>query len=29
LEKKYMLPTKAWVPGLRSENARQENYLSI
>ncbi len=29
LEKKYQLPTKAWVPGLRSENARQENYLSI
>ena len=29
LEKKYKLPTKAWVPGLRSENARQENYLSI
>ena len=29
LEKKYKLPTKAWLPGLRSENARQENYLSI
>ena len=29
LEKKFRLPTKAWVPGLRSENARQENYLSI
>jgi spermidine synthase len=29
LEKKFKLPTKAWVPGLRSENARQENYLSI
>ncbi len=29
IEKKYQLPTKAWVPGLRSENARQENYLSI
>jgi spermidine synthase len=29
LEKKYKLPTKTWVPGLRSENARQENYLSI
>jgi spermidine synthase len=29
LEKKYKLPTKAWVPGLRSENARQESYLSI
>jgi spermidine synthase len=29
LEKNYKLPTKAWVPGLRSENARQENYLSI
>jgi spermidine synthase len=29
LEKKYGLPTKAWVPGLRSENARQESYLSI
>ncbi len=29
LEKKYQLPTKAWVPGLSSENARQENYLSI
>jgi spermidine synthase len=29
LEKKYKLPTKAWVPGLRSENARQEKRLSI
>ncbi|MEN9931316.1 MAG: hypothetical protein RL604_1563 [Pseudomonadota bacterium] len=29
LDKKYKLPTKAWVPGLRSENARQESYLSI
>ena len=29
LEKKHKLPTKAWVPGLRSENANQENYLSI
>ncbi len=29
IEKKYQLPTKAWVPGLRSENARQESYLSI
>jgi spermidine synthase len=29
LEKKFHLPTKAWVPGLRSENARQENLLSI
>ncbi|MEY2706740.1 MAG: hypothetical protein RI905_491 [Pseudomonadota bacterium] len=29
LEKKFRLPTKAWVPGLRSENARQESYLSI
>ncbi len=29
LEKKYCLPTKSWVPGLRSENARQESYLSI
>ena len=29
LEKKYKLPTKAWVPGLQSENARQESYLSI
>ncbi len=29
LEKKYRLPTKSWVPGLRSENARQESYLSI
>jgi spermidine synthase len=29
LEKKYKLPTKAWVPGLRSENARQEIHLSI
>jgi spermidine synthase len=29
LEKKHKLPTKAWVPGLRSENAKQENHLSI
>lgn len=29
LEKKHQLPTKAWVPGLRSENARQESCLSI
>ncbi len=29
LEKKFHLPTRAWVPGLRSENARQENLLSI
>jgi len=29
LDKKYKLPTKDWVPGLRSENARQESYLSI
>ncbi len=29
LEKTYHLPTKAWVPGLRSENARQEFCLSI
>jgi spermidine synthase len=29
LEKKYKLPTRAWVPGLRSENARQEIHLSI
>lgn len=29
LDKKFHLPTKAWVPGLRSENARQENLLSI
>ncbi len=29
LERKYGLPTKTWVPGLRSENARQESYLSI
>jgi spermidine synthase len=29
LEKKYKLPTKTWVLGLRSENANQENYLSI
>ena len=29
LEKTYGLPTKSWVPGLRSENARQENYLVI
>jgi spermidine synthase len=29
LEKKYKLPTKTWVPGLRSENAHQEKRLSI
>jgi spermidine synthase len=29
LEKKYKLPTKNWVPGLRTENARQEKCLSI
>jgi spermidine synthase len=29
LEKKYKLPTKAWVPGLRSENMGQEFKLSI
>ena len=29
LEKKYKLPTKAWVPGLRAENIRQEKNLSI
>ena len=29
LETTYGLPTKAWVPGLRSENARQEFRLSI
>jgi len=29
LEKKHQLPTKAWVAGLRSENARQESCLSI
>jgi spermidine synthase len=29
LEKSYGLPTKTWVPGLRSENARQEMCLSI
>ena len=29
LERKYGLPTKAWVPGLRSENARQNSYMSI
>jgi spermidine synthase len=29
LERKYGLPTKSWVPGLRSENARQNSYLSI
>jgi spermidine synthase len=29
LEKAYGLPTKTWVPGLRSENARQEMRLSI
>jgi len=29
LEKKYKLPTKAWVPGLRAENIRQDKNLSI
>ena len=29
LEEHYALPTKSWVPGLRSENARQELRLSI
>ena len=29
LEKKYKLPTKAWAPGLRAENIRQEKNLSI
>jgi spermidine synthase len=29
LEKKYKLPTKAWVPGLKTENAYQEKRLSI
>jgi hypothetical protein len=29
LEKKYKLPTKAWVQGLRTENAQQEKRLSI
>lgn len=29
LERKYGLPTKSWVPGLRSENIRQNSYLSI
>jgi spermidine synthase len=29
LEKKYKLPTKAWVPGLKTENAYQEKHLSI
>jgi spermidine synthase len=29
LEKKYGLPTKAWVPGLRSENAGQVSFLAI
>jgi len=29
LERKYGLPTKSWVPGLRSENARQDSYMSI
>ncbi len=29
LEKTYGLPTKTWVPGLRSENARQDIHLSI
>jgi spermidine synthase len=29
LEKKYKLPTKAWVPGLKTETAHQEKHLSI
>jgi spermidine synthase len=29
LEKKYGLPTKAWVPGLRSENVGQESFMDI
>jgi hypothetical protein len=29
LEKKYRLPTKTWVPGLRSENVGQESFLAI
>jgi spermidine synthase len=29
LEKKYGLPTKGWVPALKSKNARQEDFLSI
>jgi len=29
LEKKYRLPTKSWVPGLRSENVGQESFLAI
>ena len=29
LERKYGLPTKSWMPGLRSENVRQNSYLSI
>jgi spermidine synthase len=29
LERKYGLPTKSWVPGLRSENVRQNSYVSI
>jgi spermidine synthase len=29
LEEKYGLPTKSWVPGLRSENARQNSHMSI
>jgi spermidine synthase len=29
LEKKYGLPTKTWILGLKSKNARQENRLSI
>ncbi len=29
LQKKFGLPTKAWVPGLRSENVDQELHLNI
>ena len=29
LERKYDLPTKSWVQGLRSENARQNSHMSI
>ena len=29
LERKYKLPTKAWISGLRAENAHQEKRLSI
>jgi spermidine synthase len=29
LERKYGLPTNSWIPGLRSENARQNSHMSI